>query len=379
MIRLFEDFERTRAGRANHDSSQFDFLDTSSWKAASYVRDKVNEWAKTFPLDNDFIARFTSADNKEHIAAFFELVMFNWFKLQNFEVDFQGIALASSSRRPDFTLSRNDSKLFIAECTLSALPGNDLGTEKLEKQITDVIESIPSPKYFVNVDFEKSSQESIPKKKIVNFLEGILQEGQAPADFLKNRKEWVMEESGWIVKFSLLPKSAETTRTLGITMHGAFQFINSERPLRTALDRKRGRSYGTLEIPFVICVNSSDFYLDEISIVQTLFGTAGELNTESLKDSSAEGFLNYKGKPQNTSVAAVLILKGLVPWNLHAVKAELWHNPWAAFPLSTELLNVDQYFFKKNEVNTYERKIFNGRTFGEILDIDPDYLSQEVE
>ena len=87
-LKLFDEFQRTRKGRADHDSSQFEFLNTSTWKAAAYVRNRVNEWARGFPVDKDFVTRFRSSNNKEHNAAFFELVMFQWFKQQNLEVIF---------------------------------------------------------------------------------------------------------------------------------------------------------------------------------------------------------------------------------------------------------------------------------------------------
>ncbi len=372
---LFEDFTRIHAGRANHDSSQYDFLNVSAWKAATYVRNKLNEWVLDFPLDKDFIARFTSANNKEHNAAFFELVMFQWLKQQNLDVEFQGIAVPGSGRRPDFTLSKNGSKIFISECTLSALPGNDAGTEKHEKQITDIVESIPCPNYFINIDFEKSSQATIPKRKLIKFLENVINEGQDKNVSVFDRREWTLQESGWRINFSLFFKSSSSTRTLGATTHGAAQIINSERPLRTALDRKRGRNYGSQQMPYIICINSFDFYLDDISIMQTLFGTSGEISLQS----NEAGFLIHSGKPQNTSVAAILILKGLVPWNLHAVRMGLWHNPWATYPLITNLLDVDQNSYKVNERGAYEPEFINGKTLGEILSIDHDYLSQEIE
>ena len=109
--------------------------------------------------------------------------------------------------------------------------------------------------------------------------------------------------------------------------------------------------------------------------MQTLFGTSGEISLQSKE----AGFLIHSGKPQNTSVAAILILKGLVPWNLHAVRMGLWHNPWATYPLITNLLDVDQNSYKVNERGAYEPEFINGKTLGEILSIDHDYLSQEIE
>lgn len=377
-LQLFDDFQRTRKGRADHDSSQFEFLNTSAWKAASYVRNRFTEWAKDFPIDKDFVKRFKSSKNREHNAAFFELVMFQWFKKQNLEVIFQETSVLGSKRRPDFTLVKHGKEIAIAESTLSALPGHVEGIAKLENQIADILESIPSPNYFVNIDFVKSGTSTIPKKLLKVFIVNVIDEGQTQTVSIYDRRKWTLNCNDWQIDFSLFNKSNATTRTLGAISYGGAQMINSQRPLRTALNRKRARSYGTLNVPFIICINSSDFHLDEISIMQTLFGYSGDIRVES-KIKTDDGFLLCNGKPQNTSVAAVLILKGLVPWNLHAVKISLWHNPWATLPLDTDTLNVEQNIYRETSQNVLVRNTIYGRSLGETLSIDEDYLSENVE
>lgn len=377
-MKLFPDFERTFAGRANHDNSNYSFLNNSSWEASTYVRNKLINWASNFPLDKDFIKRFTSKNNQEHLGAFFEIVIFQWLKNQNLHIDFHQTASVESGKRPDFTVSKNQSQIFLAECTLSAMPDNDLGLKKLRDQITDVIESIPSPKYWINIDFEDCSSTSLSKRKLITFVQKVINEGQGPHESLMDKKKWTLNESGWRLTFSLFPKSIDSTRSLGMVANGPAKFIDSERPLRTALDRKRGRNYGVLSKPYVICINSSDIYQDEISIMQALFGQALTGSSLFIRGSQSDSFFLSNNKPQNTSVSAVLIVKDLVPWNLHVVKMSLWHNPWAKYPLNENALMVEQHSFTLKTEGEYERTVIAGKSLGEILEIDPSYMNKAI-
>lgn len=346
---LFPDFQRTYNKRADHRQSSYQFLNESTWKAASYVRNLVQEWSLIFPLDADFVKRFTSTNDQEHLAAFFEMVIFQWLKHQDFDVDFHALASARANKRPDFSVSKYQKSLFVAECTLSAMPNNDLGIAKLKAHIKDVVESVRCDQYWILLEFQKCSNTSLSKRKLIQFIEMVIKEGQRNAGSSFDRTEWTMKESGWELIFSLAPKSI-ADRTLGMTIEGPAQIINSERPLRTALDRKRGRNYGSLEIPYIICINSNDIYLDELSIMRALFGRwshATGFHIGRFGNGNNDGFLVANDNPQNTSVSAVLIAKGLVPWNLHVCKTSLWHNPWAKCPLNEVALDIDQFFFQR--------------------------------
>lgn len=379
-MKLFDDFERTLKGRANHDHSSYEFINKSAWPAANYVRGLLEMWCVEFPLDTDFVNRFKSDNYQKHVAAFFELVMYSWLRAQDYEVKLHELAAIDSQRRPDFCISKLDKKVLYAECTLSALPDYDPGIERLRNQITDILESIPCPKYWLSVSFEKCSTNSLSKKKIINFVSKLIEEGLErydPANF--ERMRWTFRECGWEMEFSLFPKSINTTRTLGATHHGPAGIIYSEKPLRASLDRKKGSSYGNLTHPYVICVNSSDFYLDDLSIMQTLFGQKAGQSHFDIKEKDNDGFFLYNGRPINTSVSAVLIVNSLVPWNLHVAKSSLWHNPFASLPLHAEVLDIHKIEFRDDNGFIFYRQDRYGKLIGDTLQIDPTYMNGDVE
>lgn len=379
-LNLFDVFERTYRGRANHDHSSYDFINNSAWQAAVYVRQLLNEWSREFPLDADFISRFKSDNYQTHSAAFFEIATYQWLRLQGFEIALHQIASTGSKKRPDFCIIKSEEKVFYAECTLSALPDHDPGLERLKNQITDVLESIPSPKYWLSVDFEKCSTASLAKKKIKTFVSRLIDEGLDEHDSHdRKQKKWTLNESGWQISFSLFPKSIETTRTLGAIHVGPAGIIYSEKPLRSSLDRKKGSNYGNLDIPYIVCINSADFYLDSLSVMQTFFGPRSRENGFLSLDAENDAFFLYKGRPRNTSVSRVLIVNNLVPWNLHVAKAALWHNPFAAFPLDGTLLDIHQIIFRNRGDNNFQKEEIKGRLIGDVLQIDSNYMTTDVE
>jgi len=367
---LFDDFDRVDAKRDKHDSSTYRFLNNSAWPAAAYVRKLLSQWAMKFPLDKDFTRRFKSLNNRQHRSAFFELVMFEWFLKHQFEVKFQQPVVEGSSRRPDFTIVQNTERKFIAECTVSPSHDDNEGRDTLQNQITDVLESVSSPNYFVNIDFVQNGKGAIRKKIISDFIKAMLDDNVDKPTTSKG-KPYSLITSGWQIDFDLIPKTNQQ-RTLGVTSYGGFIFIDSERPLRAALNAKRASKYGRPSIPFVICVNSTDPFLDEISTEQTFIGSSEQ----------TDAYFLAAGKPQNTGVSAVMIVKHVGPWNLHDVKASLWHNPWAINPLPKNLLAIDQRVFESKPEEKPWRihsKLLPGAKLGETLLIDAAQLTATRE
>lgn len=379
-MELFDEFERTFKGRANHDHSSYDFINKSTWPAAVYIRELLSKWSLEFPVDADFLSRFRSDNYQKHLGAFFEIVIYTWLKYQNFNVRLHEVASLSSQRRPDFAISKAPDDKFYAECTLAALPDYDPGIERLKNQITDALEGIESPEYALVIDFEKSSTVSLSKKKLIRFVQQILGEGLSEDESLDwNSKAWTLKDSGWQIEFKIFRKPKGVKRTVGMIHNGPAGIIYSEKPLRASLDRKKGSNYGSLENPYVICINSCDFYLDSLSVMQTLFGSWSRSNGFSLNAKESDGFFLRNGKPLNTSVSAALIVNNIVPWNLHVAKAELWHNPFATRPLSKVTLDLPEISFKKVNGNDYEMEYLQGQSIGEILRIKDDYMRNDVE
>jgi hypothetical protein len=124
MMELFDDLERTYLGPKNEIESSFTFVNRSAKPLFSKTRELVQEWFDDVSADGDdkkdMRARFGSDDMGPHVGAFFELYCHGWLKYQGFDVKRHQSADRTTSRVPDFSVSRAGRDLFYPKSNLAA-------------------------------------------------------------------------------------------------------------------------------------------------------------------------------------------------------------------------------------------------------------------
>lgn len=161
---------------------------------------------------------------------------------------------------------------------------------------------------------------------------------------------WTFEDEGVRLQVQPIPKSEALRGQEGVRPIGVYaiesRYGSVTRALRAAISDKAARC-GDLEQPFIIAVNSiSEWGTDRIDTMQALFGTeqfvfSVEGPREPQMIRARDGvFLGPHG-PQCTRVSGALFSR-ILPWNVPHAWLELYHNPWAARPITQDLLPVDQ-------------------------------------
>jgi hypothetical protein len=127
-------------------------------------------------------------------------------------------------------------------------------------------------------------------------------------------------------------------------MHGPAEafVVNDAGPLQKAIKDKAG-AYGQLGTPFVVAVATDSTTLDDIDVINALFGheqvtrrpTAGGLDEFENSRAPDGVWIGPKGV-QNRRVSGLLTAKMLCPWNVNRVIPTLWHHPGAEYPLVFE-------------------------------------------
>lgn len=116
--------------------------------------------------------------------------------------------------------------------------------------------------------------------------------------------------------------------------------VDSRKPLLTALRSKAGR-YGKLEYPYILAVNVTNMFIDEIDIKDALFGKEQFVydwqTNETTAERARDGFWFGSKGPINTRVSAVILLTRLRPWAVATTTPMLWHNPWANLKFDADL------------------------------------------
>lgn len=367
MERLFDQFVRTRHEHADHQMPAYAFLNLSAWESAAYFRSVIDDWYASFPRDPEFFGNFVSKRDSQHYSAFFELFIFTIFARSGFQVKYNH---PIGSRRVDL-FAEGEMGSFLLDCTLSGEPNVNNSIRIIERSILDVVEAIPSPFYWVGVEFERG----IPVTPSLSKIRKVISKGIEEATQQATQELYMtFDESGWLITFSIFKKSPPIDRTLGLVVSsqgGGFVDGESARILRTTLNSKRGSSYQVGTSAFIIAVNTTNMFVNDEIVSNTLYGSFNGRKTE-LVDSP---FFLLDGLPQNTSVSAVLVSRGLHWSNLGRVELELWHNPWAKHPLKEGIESIKQITPKLSSQRIVEDlMIIEGPPIFEILGIRQDYM-----
>jgi hypothetical protein len=117
--------------------------------------------------------------------------------------------------------------------------------------------------------------------------------------------------------------------------------------LRDALVRKASR-YGSLGSAYLVAVHANHPFACRGDAEVALFGSRFHETHSSLQDRAitpdAHGFWTGPVGANHTRVSGALVVRSLYPWALEPTHLCLYHNPWAAFPLSWSTPRVRQAF-----------------------------------
>jgi hypothetical protein len=198
------------------------------------------------------------------------------------------------------------------------------------------------------------------------------------------RAEFAHED--WRIKFYPLPKSLgargdTSIRPLGMMGPSEAHWVDNRTALRNAVIKKAGR-YGKLGAPYFIAVNTVSQHVDQIDVMEALFGKetykipvlsngrSGEPVMERLPD----GALRGPAGPTNKRVSGVLVVKSLIPWSVGAYSPTVYHNPWAAWPCLEALRDLPSALPAEGTL-----PISPGKTFAELVGLRDGWPMQNEE
>ena len=126
-------------------------------------------------------------------------------------------------------------------------------------------------------------------------------------------------------------------------------WLNSDVAIRQAVLEK-ARSYGPLDLPYIIAVDALLDHVDDVDVANAFFGT--EIGVVSMQPDGEPGPLRMTRRPDGawatadgpryTRTSGVLLGVGVTPWTLERTALCLYHNPWAARPYRSPLTRLRQ-------------------------------------
>jgi hypothetical protein len=381
---LFDQVARDYLGPADYAESWFPFLNRSAQTEVQNIRDLLQKWFDIFPPSGkmELRSRFRSADDRQHLAAFFELYCHALLRHQRFGVKLHRTVSADSSTAPDFFAQRDGKPMFYMESTLSARSDAESAAQARLDHVYDIVSRLKSPSFSVGVQIRKFPSHAPSASRIRSFLKGRLAklDPDEITEMIATRgwdsvPHWRWSENGWEVVFYPIPKAKEHRGNSDDRLLGAFlQTFEKLQPggsLPRAL-KSKATHYGSLDIPYVIAVNVTDLFINELEIVDALFGeeriTLDMRTRETSSERLPDGLWVGPDGPRNQRVSAILVTRNLDPWSIAGKDPVLWHNPWARHPLSMETWQGSQ---KTLDLASSEMTLLEGKHAWEILELAP--------
>lgn len=365
-IMLFSSYTRDNLDHKRRKETAFEFLDRSAWNISQIVRQKVNEIASAYCPDDEFLKMFKSKSDKQHYSAVFELLVYALLTRSNLALTRH--PKTKTGKRPDFQAEVEKTKLFI-ECTLAGHSFESLEEKNRKDTVEEIVDDLEYYPYWINLDFQTISEQSISKKKLLNFIDKVKDSSEAVPDEALFEKKYLYEDDGWNIEISLSRKTQpDIKRSLGFISDNA-KTIDTSKPILTALQDKKGSRYGIETEPYIIFLNTNDLFTKENCFSEALFGQYGDSKIDR-SYISQNGFYLANNKPINRSVSAVVIFRNFDLFTLESSSIAIWHNPFAKNKLPNNLLPFDEYIYNTEGDYLEKNIIKKEKDIFQILDID---------
>lgn len=360
-MRLFDDIKRQDAKPQLDAETQFHFLNHSAMGSMDDIRTMLEDWFYAYPAEHqlDLRNRFRSSIDCHHHSAFFELFLHEFLLQLGCEVTIHPEPSPDVPKRPDFLVKAPDgNELYLEATVVTGKSDTEVANEKRVRQVYDLINTIDSPNFFLQIVDVTPGASQPPTRKLRKNLTAWLasldpDEPVVGDDVFERLPIWSFTEGDWKWIFKAIPKKKEARGLAGVAPIGMYPMegpeigepITAHQSVHQALTVKSSR-YGKLDRPYVIAVNGMDTSLTDEGVLTALFGhrvVKFDRNNPSAGGQeyrAGNGVWGCASQPNHTRLSGVLAFLRLTPYNVHLCDPVLYHNPWASRPLPATALPV---------------------------------------
>jgi hypothetical protein len=379
-VKLFDDKPREHLAPSENSEHPFEYTNRSARPEAAKVREFLERAFSHCPADRQeqLVARMRS---DEHLSCSFELILLELLRLRGLRFTVEA-PKAGTAKRPDFLVESSSGSFYLEAIVADEQTPERVAERKRLGQLVDLVNRMQSDNFFVGFEVEVVGPGQPSAKAIKDYLSTKLEHLDPDDESIwigddgrVRSPEWVWEDAGWRIVFLPTPKKVEARgrsgrRPVGSIYDGA-RPVYPDDAIRRAVRAKATR-YGEMDRPYVVAVNVLAWPLDDIDIVDGLFGTL------VLVDVPGRGLVRVRERDgalqpdRNTRVSAVALFDEIDPWSAAKRKAVLVHNPFAKRPLPPGVLGIaDGRYVVGREDLARE----GGAPLAELLGLPPDWPS----
>jgi hypothetical protein len=388
---LFDNINRDYIGPAQRSEPTFTWLNRSAKPACDKIRQQLETWFSHYPAEhqNEMYTRLRRDDRRgDFDSAFFELFLHELLLKLGCCPIIHPTVNSNNGRCPDF-LVESPKGNFYMEAVLVREPDDEIGARTRMNQVYDILDrNLKSPNFFIGMDIIGTPDTAPPARQITNFLAINLTSVDPDTLYTQVQKaqnydvlpRWKWKYQNWEIVFYPIPKSPNLrgkpdVRPIGMQFDG-FHWLDLRTPIRDRIMAKAKR-YGRLDLPYVIALNDIRYMFrgDQIDIMEALFGKetfrVSRLPSEATEPEmirEMDGAWTSPSGPRYSS--AVIFIDCLLPWNISKANINLYHNPWAEKPYTSELCCLHQAIPNHQED---KMEFISGKTLGEIFNLSKNW------
>ena len=381
-LSLFDDMKRTDTSSRQRNEPFFAYLNRTADPEATEIRGRLESWFERFPVEarDDVRGRFRGDDDQDHRGAIFELFIHELLTRLDCMVEVHP-DIPGKKARPDFIARHGDCSFYV-EAKVIDLEKSPFAPNPLEEDIVAKINEMTSPHFYIFAVVSGKLSTSLSREKVtrpfIELLDAhdpdeiqrlIDREGPfaAPSRTIKCGS-WSLQ--GWLEPIAPEKRGDDRARTLVIGP-ARTEECDSSTPIQRAV-KKKASKYGRLDAPLVVAVNVSNPFLDKNAEMEALFGKEQITYFEERPDFPSklgrkpDGVWIQGGhQPRYTRLAAVLVFRDLVPWNLCCVPNCLYVNPFAGD------MKLPDVLYRLSHAREHEGEIqwFEGENIGRLLGV----------
>ncbi|KIF76094.1 hypothetical protein QR77_23835 [Streptomyces sp. 150FB] len=335
---VYKNRSRTDASPKRAAETDAEFFERIAGPFWDQVRDVINEWWSHLPHHAQPVAlsRLLDRNSDTNVSsALWELYLHEMLLGSGCTVEIER-RIGTRGKNPDFLVAC-DGQQFVVEAIWTAQRLGDAVTNPLPPQLTDAIDGVPSPNFFVSCKLDRAGTATPPQKRLKAELTrwlASLDPDQVTAEYERAvplpRHTW--QEAGWHITFEALPRSPgkrgdPTSRTIGI--YPAISWIeNGSDRVLDAVKRKGGK-YGDLALPFIVAVGHAALFPEDEDTETALYGTSVEHAhaTTPTFGRRPDGYWTATYDHAHDRVSGVLIVDNPAPWTWTKNIPVLWQSP----------------------------------------------------
>jgi len=361
-MNLFDKMIRSDSGPKKDLEPTFAFLNRSGRPRDQTIRSRLESWFARYDTGKQkpLLRRFRSDDDRDHHAAFFELLLHELLLCLGCRVKVEA-PISGETTTPDFLVKDPSGFWWYLEAvTVSATFRATAKAQQVMESLANWLdENLPHRDFLLLVFYTGTPSGSLPRKALLEFLRDKLRAvdyltvlGATRSQGLSAAPHWVYQWGACRIEFQLIPRAerAREDSSVQVLHHpNSLQIIRMDQMVNRMRDalRKKARKYGRMVKPFVVALSVPDWDVDSVQFMQALFGW----------DDLAHGFsvgpeLMKLGMPRPSGVwlegsshkdvrytrlSAVACCSYLTPLNLGGREFCLYNNPWAAHPYESVL------------------------------------------